>query len=299
VRFEPHPGIGVAQLWCARQLVWLAVPCIAIVTLLNVCAPAHLYVCGEGLPKYLTIAYIKNSTAEWTLALAACAFPCLTVRLVLRFQRMMQTEYKPPTQPAPVVSNAAILCMYAQYYAVLIVIGAILPFAYAISTSVPSEALRADRAWILPLISETTSLLLSVITTVAVPWHCRYLSDRVFGAAGNPSLTSRLMQFARLWISILAPVLAVVLVHEDCLAGWVLLWPQCASHTASFGDLFGIAGAFSEYYCGWRGGSMPPGHCSRAVLEILQRLLLSKLAYASFLLPAGVLLRLTPRWRRT
>ena len=158
----------------------------------------------------------------------------------------------------------------------------------------PSEALGAGRAWILPLISETTSLLLSVITTVAIPWHCRYLSDRVFGAASNPSLTSRLMQFARLWISILAPALAVVLVHEDCFGGWVLLWPQCESRTIGFKNNY-------IGFCDWRRvtGAMPPGHCSRAVIEIVQRLLLSKLAYASFLLPSGVLLRLTPRWRRT
>jgi hypothetical protein len=54
------------------------------------------------------------------------------------------------------------------------------------------------------------------------------------------------------------------------------------------------------FVCGWR-GSIPPGRCSRAVIENLELLLsklLSKHAYASFLLPAGVLLRLTPLWRR-
>jgi hypothetical protein len=289
VRFEPHRGVGVVQLWCARQLAWLAVPCVAIVTLANVCAPAHLYTCGEWLTKYLTIAYIKDPTAEWALAVVACVFPCVAVRLVLRFQQMLQAEYKPPTQPPPAASNAAILCMYAQYYVVLIVVGAIVPFAYAISTSVPSEALGADRAWILPLISETTSLVLSVITSVGIPWHCQYVSHRTFGAEGNPSLTSRLMQFARLWISILAPALAVVVVHEDCLGGWVLLWPQCASR---------IEFQNTGFVCGWR-GSIRPGHCSRAVIESLKVLLLSKLAYAAFLLPAGVLLRQTPLLTRT
>ena len=289
VCFEPHPGVGVAQLWCARQLAWLAVPCIAIVSLANVCAPAHLYTCGKWLTKYLTIAYIKGPAAEWTLAVAACAFPCAAARLVLRFQQMLQVHYKPRTQPPPAASNAAILCMYAQYYAVLIVIGAIVPVAYAISTSVPSEALGTDRAWILPLISETTSLVLSMITTLAIPSYCRYLSQRVFGAAGNPLLTSRLMQFARLWISILAPALAVAVVHEDCLGGWVLLWPQCASRTDYEATMF---------VCSWR-GSIPPGHCSRAVIESLELLLLSKLAYAAFLLPAGVLLRSRPLWALT
>ena len=42
-----------------------------------------------------------------------------------------------------------------------------------------------------------------------------------------------------------------------------------------------------------------PGRCSRAVVEDLGRLLLSKLAYASFLLPAAALVLHTPVWRRT
>jgi hypothetical protein len=41
------------------------------------------------------------------------------------------------------------------------------------------------------------------------------------------------------------------------------------------------------------------GRCSRAVVEDLGRLLLSKLAYASFLLPAAALVLHTPVWRRT
>jgi hypothetical protein len=79
--------------------------------------------------------------------------------------------------------------MYAQYYAVFVVIGAILPVAYAISTSVPGEAVGADRKWVLPLISETMSLVLSMITSVLIPWHCRAVSRRVYGAGGNPLLT--------------------------------------------------------------------------------------------------------------
>ncbi len=37
----------------------------------------------------------------------------------------------------------------------------------------------------------------------------------------------RLMQLARLVVSILAPVLAIILVNEDCLGGWKLLWYRC------------------------------------------------------------------------
>jgi hypothetical protein len=254
------------------------VPCFAIVGLHNVFAlldylgPTYLYTCGEWVTKHLTIAYIKGPAAEWTLAFAACAFPCATARLVLRFQHMLHAEYTPPTESPPKASKAAMFCMYAQY-AVLIVICTLVPFAYAISNTVPGGKVSA--AWILTLISETTSLTLSVITTLVIPWYCRYVSYRVFGAAGNPVLTSRLMQLARLWISILAPALAVVLFNEDCLGGWrFLLTPQI--------------------YLNWT-----PGHCSRGVIESLERLLLSKLAYSSFLVPAGVLLQHTPFWRRT
>jgi len=94
-------------------------------------------------------------------------------------------------------------------------------------------------------------------------------------------LTSRLMQLARLWISILAPALAVVLFNQDCLGGWKGLW----AHEDD---------GFEEIRLGWT-----PGHCSRGVIESLGRLLLSKLAYSSFLVPAGVLLQHTPFWRRT
>jgi hypothetical protein len=291
VRFEPHPGVGVAQLWCARQLAWLAVPCVVLVTLLNCFVAAHVYTCGERLTKYLTVAYIQMSTtdpaAEWALAAAACAFSCAAARLVLRFQHMLQSEYPRRTKAPPsAASSAAILCMYL-HYAVLIMICTALPFAYAVSTSVPGEALGAGGAWILPLISETAGLILSIFTAVVIPWHCRRVSQRVYGATGNPLLTSRLMQFARLWISILAPALSVALVHEDCLGEWVLLWPQCRADT---GNPRGLCSGRS---------SILPGRCSRAVIESLELLLLSKLVYASFLLPAGVLAQHTPFWRRT
>jgi hypothetical protein len=284
VRFDPHLGVGVAQLWCARELAWLAVPCIATIALLNCLncfVGAPLYTCGEWVTKYLTIAYVHDPAGEWALAVATCAFPCATVRLVLRFQKMLQAEYTPQPQPPPVASSAAIVCMYVQW-AILIVICTLVPFAYAVSTSLPAEVLGAS---VQTLIAETTSLVLLILTTAVVSWHCRYVSHRVYGAGGNPLLTSRLMQFARLWISILAPALALVLVHEDCLGGWVLLWHECDSIT---GHLFS---------CGGR-GSISPGRCSRAVIENLERLLLSKLAYAAFLLPAGVLLQHTPFWRR-
>ena len=96
------------------------------------------------------------------------------------------------------------------------------PFGYAISTSLPAESLDAnlDLDWVLPLVSELASLLLSIITTAAIPCWCRKVSHQAYGAAGNPLLTSRLMQLARLWISILAPALAVALIHEGCLGRW-------------------------------------------------------------------------------
>jgi hypothetical protein len=50
-------------------------------------------------------------------------------------------------------------------------------------------------------------------------------------------LTSCLMQLARLWISILAPALAVALIHEDCLGRWKLRWDRCVGEDANYFDL--------------------------------------------------------------
>ena len=35
VRFKPDHAVGAAQLWCARLCAWSAVPCVAVVTILN------------------------------------------------------------------------------------------------------------------------------------------------------------------------------------------------------------------------------------------------------------------------
>jgi hypothetical protein len=265
---------------------------------------AHLYTCGDWLTTYLTIAYIDDPAAEWALAVAACAFSCAAARLVLQFQQMLQAEYPSPTQPPPARSSAAISRMYAEW-AVVCALYTAVPFAYAFSTSLPAESLGKHRAWILPLISQTTSLVLSIVTTVVIPAHCRRLSHGVFGADGHPLLTSRLMQLARLLVSILAPVLAIILVHEDCLGGWKLLWYRCTDPLNYF---YVLIKQGSEYdprqfdalvpsdVCGLR---YRRGRCSRAVVEDLGRLLLSKLAYASFLLPAAALVLHTPVWRRT
>ncbi len=304
VRFEPLRGIGSAQIWCARRLAWLAVPCLAMVLMANVFTHG-LYMCGDSVTKYVTVAYIDDPAAEWALAVAACAFSCVAARLVLQFQQMLHAEYEPRTQSLPASSSAAVWCMYAQW-AFAVALYTILPFAYALSTSLPS-------GWILPLISETTSLVLAIVTTVVIPMHCRNVSHRVFGAAGNPLLTSRLMQLARLWVSILAPALAVALVHEDCLGGWKLLWDRCNGSAGYFDvgvsyvnddrpstraqnpRLATITLIKHSDVCDLR---YRPGRCSSAVIENLGLLLLSKLAYASLLLPAGVLLHHTPFWRR-
>jgi hypothetical protein len=140
-------------------------------------------------------------------------------------------------------------------------------------------------------------LVLSIVTAVVIPAHCRRLSHGVFGADGHPLLTSRLMQLARLLVSILAPVLAIILVHEDCLGGWKLLWYRCTDPVNYFHVPVDAYDALvPSDVCGIR---YRPGRCSRAVVEDLGRLLLSKLAYASFLLPAVALVLHTPVWRRT
>ena len=305
VRFEPLRGVGVVQLWCAKRLAWLAIPCLATVALGNTFVRAHLYTCGDWLTTYLTIAYIDDPAAEWALAVAACAFSCAAARLVLQFQQMLQAEYPSPTQPPPARSSAAISRMYAEW-AVVCALYTAVPFAYAFSTSLPAESLGAYGAWILPLISQTTSLVLSIVTAVVIPAHCRRLSHGVFGADGHPLLTSRLMQLARLLVSILAPVLAIILVHEDCLGGWKLLWYRCTDPVDYFHVRIGHTEAsdpgntfdalVASDVCGLR---YRPGRCSRVVVEDLGRLLLSKLAYASFLLPAAALVLHTPVWRRT
>jgi hypothetical protein len=305
VRFEPLRGVGVAQLWCAKRLAWLAIPCLATVALGNTFVRAHLYTCGDWLTTYLTIAYIDDPAAESALAVAACAFSCAAARLVLQFQQMLQAEYPSQTQPPPARSSAAISRMYAEW-AIMCALYTAVPFAYSFSTSLPAESLGTHGAWILPLISQTTSLVLSIVTTVVIPAHCRRLSHGVFGADGHPLLTSRLMQLARLLVSILAPVLGIILVHEDCLGGWKLLWYRCTDPV----DYFHVPVKAELVYsptipfdalvpsdvCGLR---YRPGRCSRAVVEDLGRLLLSKLAYASFLLPAAALVLHTPVWRRT
>ena len=179
------------------------------------------------------------------------------------------------------------------------------PFAYAFSTSLPAESLGMYGVWILPLISQTTSLVLSIVTTVVIPAHCRRLSHGVFGADGHPLLTSRLMQLARLLVSVLAPVLAIILVHEDCLGGWKLVWYRCTDpvnyfqvliRRDNYNDPLQFDALVPSDVCGLR---YRRGRCSHAVVEDLGRLLLPKLAYASFLLPAAALVLHTPVWRRT
>jgi hypothetical protein len=297
VRFEPLRGVGVVQLWCAKRLAWLTIPCLATVALGNTFARAHLYTCGDWLTKYLTIAYIDDPAAEWALAVAGCAFSCVAARFVMQFKQMLQAEYPSPTQPPPARSSAAVARMYAEW-AVVCALYTAVPFAYAFSTSLPAESLGTYGAWILRLISQTTSLVLSIVTSVVIPAHCRRLGRGGFGADGHQLLTSRLMQFARLLVSILAPVLAIILVHEDCLGGWKLLWYRCADPVNYFHIPVGFAyvALVPSDVCGLR---YRPGRCSRAVVEDLGRLLLSKLAYASFLLPAVALVLHTPVWRST
>jgi hypothetical protein len=106
------------------------------------------------------------------------------------------------------------------------------------------------------------------------------------------------MQFARLWASVLAPSIALLLIHEDCFGGWKLLWGPCGSNARNFDviDSFSDRGLLvtRAAVCGLQ---FKPARCSRAVLEQLSYLLLGKLAYAAFLLPAVVLVLHTGWWR--
>ena len=297
VQFEPKRRIAHAQLWCARRLALLAlVTCSAFIPTFTF--GAKLYQCGDAVTKYGTIAYISDSlSCEWCAAAAACGFLMLAVWLVLRFQQMLQVQYAGCLEePPPAASRAAAAGMYLRWV-VLMVLCTIIAVAYAFSVSVPPNTTFGNVPfWVLTAIGESSSLVLALTTAVVIPACCRRMSHRVFGAGGHPSLTSRLMQIARLWTAILAPALALVFSLEDCFGGWKLGWKPCDEGAFEIPDedlpvfLVKNVDVCSMHYTA--------GRCSRAVVQQLSRLLLSKLAYASFLLPAAVLLLHTPFWRR-
>ena len=300
VSFVPKRRIALAQVWCARRLALLAVAtCSVLIPTFTL--GATLYKSGDPLIKYCTIAYIAESPGcEWCAAAATCVFYCVSVWLVLQFQQMLRESYASCLEePPPVVSMASIASMYLRW-TLLMVLCTVIGVAYAFSVSVPPDTIAGDvPPWLLTAVGEGSSFALAFTTAVVIPACCRTMTHRVFGVGGHPVLTSRLMQIARLWTSIVAPALALVLILEDCLGGWKSGWKPCsrgAFDIADDGDEDDLPLLVTNRdVCSLR---YVPGRCSRAVVQQLGRLLLSKLAYASFLLPVGVLMLHSPSWRR-
>jgi hypothetical protein len=305
VHFEPKRGIGAAQLWCARSLLWLALPTCA--TLLPIFGlGAQLYACGEGFARFGTIAYLGGASAGYELgaAIAAVVFYCVAASLVLQFRMMLLEQYVDSHRELPRVTWSALVSMYVRWLA-LIALCSVLPLLYALCGSLPRNisGLGGDVMnlpdWLRTTLDTGMSLLLSITTSIVIPYCCRRLSHGVFGAAGNPALTSRMLQFTRLWASVLAPSIALVLIHEDCFGGWKLLWGPCKLNAPNFNivDSFSDRGLLvtRSTVCGLE---LKAARCSRAVVEQLCYLLLGKLAYAAFLLPAMALVLHTAVWRR-
>ena len=302
---KPMRGVGMAQMWCARSLVLLSVPVCTVMVPIFTVGP-RLYSCGDTLLKYGAIAYINGWQPEWCVAAGSCVFSCAAVGLVLRFQRMLKAQDFLPRVEPPRSASAVGMASTYLFWAFPVALCSALPVAYVLSSALPDipDGIRA-------LVSEGTSFMLALLTTFIIPRHCRNVSHRAFGADCNPLLTSRLMQLARLWISILAPALALILIHDDCLGGWKMLWDRCRDRNyfnvvddVAVQDSFKTVEAWIVFSNGILSRDVvcklqyKSGRCSRAVVEQLAYLLISKLAYATFLIPAGLLVLCTPLCKR-
>jgi hypothetical protein len=307
VHFRPAHSIGLAQLWCVRSLVLLAFPTCSVMFPLLAFGVGSLATCRD------TLRLITSSNAfdafdspavEWGIAAAACTFYSAAAVVVIRFQRMLRALYVCPKFSRQVGSPLSPSCAKVAYmylrWAGLIALSSVFLVAYAFSISLPSETTFGHVPQpVQVFISEGMSLLLAITTQWIIPNRCRKLSHSVFGADGSPATTSRLIQLARLWMAILAPLLALVLVHEDCLGGWKLLWSHCGTESDFSHDInengLQIVFLTRESVCGLR---YIAGRCSRTVTQELAYLLLSKLMYGAFLLPTLMLLQHVPFCRR-
>eukprot|EP00658_Telonema_sp_P-2_P023849 TRINITY_DN19563_c0_g3_i1.p1 TRINITY_DN19563_c0_g3~~TRINITY_DN19563_c0_g3_i1.p1 ORF type:complete len:429 (+),score=78.63 TRINITY_DN19563_c0_g3_i1:253-1539(+) len=181
---------------------------------------------------------------------------------------------------------------------------------YVLSTSLPGDNTLGLSRTTLDLFMYGGGPMLYVITSLMIPPLARR-TVRICTGGTCPATASQLMAFGRVFVTLLTPCCGIVLLSQDCFAGWLAFWEPCnqeASFNISFLAKIVIDSGFGQYVlfhnfeliqhsdvCSPRYDRTTS--CSRAVIDTAGSLVLSKLWFSTLIGPLLTLITNTETFR--
>jgi len=322
VFFAPSRGLSAMQLWCSQSLA-ASIPFLGGVMALYV-AGSNLFLCGRQSSR-ITITQLSDSVViEWSVAVAACLYTLFASCFVILFSRKVETEYTRTTygtgeyvklDTVLLMKSVAVLCLPVLFLAIF-------PALYAVSANVPRDnvwnlsaaALSGDRTAGGGILFVITHMIIPRLVTKVV----KFVST---DDAHGDELAARIIMTCHLWIMVLVPAAVTIAVHQDCSGGWLRLWSTCEdpesfninvlvtspglANLETIIPLKGVSetGGYNFAYSGNPGSSLSKydlpvmthsqicatprehGRCSRAVIDTLGSLIVTKVFFEAFLSP--------------
>jgi len=278
---------------------------------------ANLYACGNIWLRS-TISYVHDSpVAEYSICILATLWafllpPCLLAPLE-RYALQQYPRSALPTQG----QDSPPWSLYGLW--LLAVLGLSAPIMlYGLSTALPAENTMGFSANLLT-VAHVFSGLFSFITMV---WLAPMSAQAIVAytmpshAVGDTASTisCSMLQFARLMIMLVVPLIMILLFNQDCLGMWIHFYSPCSHDPTSFDIATQLcineSAAWSQPAAWSQQGSwllsedysfpynvtthdsicspplrVPVGTCSRALIEALADVMFDKLVITAFLGP--------------
>lgn len=168
---------------------------------------------------------------------------------------------------------------------------------FAIGTSLPGDHNTLGiSARTLQAFQHSAGAMLSATNSFAMPLLARWVTRAFSQGEVDRSTELILMMGGRLAISLIVPVLAVIILDQQCFAQWLKFWDGCQSPDAFNIEVLSHSVIAHADVC--NPGYASSGFCSRAVVSTVGDLILSKLVFSAFVTPPLFLLQCTRHFRR-
>jgi len=215
--FIPKSSTVQLQLYAAKLLAILSTV-VLVVAVPIYHAGSNYFECGEPFFVW-TMAYLSDSAAaEWSCAVASCAFVAMAVfgveglRLVVS-QMRLDTVAPEPEGANPNRLRLVLLVVGWVGVSLILSIPSVL---YALSTSLPPDNSLHISSGVLQVINRGIGGLLFMISAYIIPILSRAASRWAVG--GQVWLSGHLITATRSVITLLVPMCVVITMNQDCFA---------------------------------------------------------------------------------
>jgi len=253
--FVPGPARRLSRLQVNTRNILAGWSLSGLVVLLPIyISGAHLYSCGKEW-LYGTAAYLANAPqVEWCFAAAACLFGLLCGVGIAALQLQEQHEQHGARNVDGTAKHTwQKECLLVLAWTPIACLLSSPMVMYVMSLSLPpGENLIGLNASFMTFTQSVIGVILYAMKSLVLPKLAQRIAKLVYRDAIPPNTAGRLMMSATAMLSMVAPILTLLWVSQDCGAAWLSLWQRCSDGKSFSTLLREDVGSFT--YVGTCGG---------------------------------------------